>query len=339
MRTSPWRSATLALLALALAGPARAQSKTGTTILQFLNIEPSARIAGMGNAGVALGNDLQSVFYNPAALGALERTGAQLSHSEWYAGVNYDYAAGAFPFKGIGTFLFSVTALNSGDILVRTVEQPLGTGEQFSVTDLALGLGYGRQITSRFAAGMQLNYGTETIWNSSLHILTFNVGTIYKLSEDGLNLGACVNNLGTRTSLDGRDLAIQYDADPDAHGDNSSLPATQFTDDFPVPILFRVGLSYPRQLGSRSRILMAVDAFHPSDNSESVSAGAEWLFRDTLALRAGYQQLFQTDSDVGVTLGVGLRGGLGYSRFHLDYSWADHAYLDETHRLTLALDF
>ena len=92
--------------------------------MQFLNIEPSARIAGMGNAGVALGNDLQSVFYNPAALGRLERSSAQLSHSEWYAGVNYEYAAAAFPFKGIGTFLLSVTALNSGEILVRSVEQP-----------------------------------------------------------------------------------------------------------------------------------------------------------------------------------------------------------------------
>ena len=38
---------------LALGGRlAPAQSKTGTTIGQFLLIEPSARIAGMGNAGV-----------------------------------------------------------------------------------------------------------------------------------------------------------------------------------------------------------------------------------------------------------------------------------------------
>lgn len=339
MRAQLLRAATVLLPFFIGVGSAAAQSKTGTTIVQFLNIEPSARIAGMGNAGVALGNDLQSVFYNPAALGRLERSSAQLSHSEWYAGVNYEYAAAAFPFKGIGTFLLSVTALNSGDILVRSVEQPLGTGEQFTVNDLALGLGYGRQITSRFAAGLQLNYASESIWNSSLHILTFNVGTVYQLTQNGLKLGACVNNVGTRTSLDGRDLAIQYDADPDANGDNSSLPATQFTDDFPVPILFRVGLSYPVELGPRSKILLAMDAAHPSDNSESLSTGAEWLFRDTFALRAGYQQLFQTDSNVGVTLGVGLRGGLGYSRYHLDYAWADHDYLEETHRLTLALDF
>ncbi|HEX7879437.1 MAG TPA: PorV/PorQ family protein, partial [Candidatus Eisenbacteria bacterium] len=247
--------------------------------------------------------------------------------------------AGAFTFQNVGTFMLGITALNSGDIGVRTVDQPLGTGEQYSVTDLGLSLGYGRQITSRFSAGTQLTYANETIWHSSLHLLTFNIGTVYKLTDDNLQLGACVNNIGTRTSLDGRDLAITFDQDPDAHGDNGTLPATQFTDDFPVPILFRVGLAYPKTLGPRSRILFALDAFHPSDNSESVSAGAEWLFRDTFAVRAGYQQLFQTDSDVGVTLGLGIRGGLGYSRFHVDYAWADHDYLEETHRFTLAVDF
>jgi long-subunit fatty acid transport protein len=339
MRTTARVAFLLLAMGTAGFGTAAAQTKTGTTIVQFMSIEPSARIAGMGNTGAALGTDLQSAYYNVAALGALDRTHVQLSHSEWYAGVDFEYAAGAFPMKGIGTFLLSVTALNSGDILVRTVDAPHGTGEFFTVNDLALGLGYGRQITSRFAAGAQLNYASETIWNSSLHILTFNVGTIYRLTEGGLKLGACVNNIGTRTALDGRDLAIQYDADPDRNGDNSALPATQFTEDFPVPVLFRVGLSYPYALGARSRLLLAVDAFHPSDNSESVSVGGEWLWRDSIALRAGYQQLFQQDSDVGVTLGVGLRGGVGYSRFHLDYAWADHEYLEETHRLTFAVDF
>ena len=59
-----------------------------------------------------------------------------------------------------------MTALNSGDIDVRTVDQPLGTGERYTVSNVALGLGYGRQITSRFAAGLQVNYVTERIWHT-----------------------------------------------------------------------------------------------------------------------------------------------------------------------------
>jgi len=54
------------------ASTASGQSKTGTTVGQFLLIEPSARVAGMGNAGVSTVSEVSSAFYNPAALGWLE---------------------------------------------------------------------------------------------------------------------------------------------------------------------------------------------------------------------------------------------------------------------------
>jgi long-subunit fatty acid transport protein len=263
-----------------------------------MEIEPSARHSGMGNAGVALDQGIQSVFYNPAALGAMDQNAVQFTHSEWFAGINYDYAAAALPMRGWGTFLAGVTALGSGDIEVRTVEMPLGTGELYSVSDVALSLGFGRQITSRFAAGAQLNYVHEAIWNSSQHHVTVNVGSVYRLSENGVKLGASIANIGTQARYDGRDLAILFDKDPSRYGDNSALPAEQFTDNFPVPVLFRVGISYPKALGEASRLLLAADAFHPSDNTESVSGGAEWSFKNSLALRAGYQHLFEEDSDV-----------------------------------------
>ena len=320
-------------------GPAFGQTKAGTSLAQFLKIEPGARAAGMGNSGVALFDGIQSVYYNPAALGALGKSAVQFTHSDWYAGIAYDYAAGALLVGGLGTFFASVTSLSSGDIDVRTVDSPLGTGEQYNVSDLALGLGYGRRLTSRFGAGIQVNYLTETIWHTSMDALTFNLGAVYMLSENGARLGASISNLGTTGKFTGGDLAIQYDNDPDAHGDNSSLPAGQYTDDFPVPILFRAGVTVPRQLSTDSKLLVQVDAFHPSDNTESMSGGAEWMFKDVLAVRAGYQHLFQEDSELGLTLGAGLSGGLGDFLFQFDYAWAEHSMLDDTHRMTFVVNF
>jgi len=236
-----------------------------------------------------------------------------------------------------GTDFGSVTALNSGEIDVRTVAQPLGTGERYTVEDVALGFGYGRNITPRFGAGVQLNYLSETIWHSSLHTWTIGVGTSYRVTDGGVTLGASVSNLGTEARYDGRDLAIQYDNDPDRYGDNSALPAEQLTDEFPVPILFRVGMSFPRRLSPVSKLLVTVDAFHPSDNSESMSFGWEWYWKEAFALRAGYQNLFLEDSDVGLTAGLGIQAGLGRHRFHFDYAWANHLFLQETHRLTFVL--
>ena len=334
------RAVGTAILAMFLAsGQALAQSKTGTTVGQFLGIEPGARIAAMGNAGVSLIDGIQAVYYNPAALGSMDRAALQFTHSSWYADMSFDYAAGALPLSKWGTLFASVTTLNSGEIDVRTVDQPLGTGERYTVSDVAVGLGYGRAITSRFAAGIQLNYISETIWHSTLSTVTLNVGTVYRVSENGLRIGSSLSNLGTKAAFDGRDLAIQYDNDPSRNGDNSSLPGKRLTDEFPVPILFRVGVSLPRQVGPDSRVLFALDAFHPSDNTESVSVGAEWSWKETVALRAGYQNLYQEDSETGLALGIGLRGNLGSNLFQFDYAWADHSRLQETHRMTFAVTF
>ena len=56
---------------------------------------------------------------------------------------------------------------------------------------------------------------------------------MYRLTESGIRLGSSLSNVGTNSSYDGSDLAIQYDANADVFGDNSALPATQLTDDFP----------------------------------------------------------------------------------------------------------
>jgi hypothetical protein len=328
-----------ALLLTALgAAPVSAQTKVGTTIGQFLGIEPGARTVGMGNAGAGLAEGIEAVYYNTGAMGTITRPELLFTHGFWFADIAYDYAAAAVPVQGVGTLFGSVTALNSGEIDVRTVDQPLGTGERYTVADVAIGLGYGRKVTQRFAAGVQVNYVHERIWNSSLNYFTFNAGTVYQLTESGIKLGSVLTNLGTRSEYSGRDLAIQYDDSPGVFGDNSALPAEQFTGSFPVPILARVGLSVPYRIAPNQRILVLLDALHPNDNTESVNAGAEWSWRDALSLRAGYQTLFQEDSELGATLGVGLRGDFVDRRFQFDYAWAGHEHLQETHRLTLVLE-
>ncbi|MBM2840257.1 MAG: hypothetical protein HW412_785 [Bacteroidetes bacterium] len=316
-----------------------AQSKTGTSIGQFLLIEPSARIAGMGNAGVTNYDEIQAAYYNPAAIGLFSGRGVQLTHSLWLADITYDYAAAGISLGDFGSILATVTALNSGEIDVRTVEQEHGTGERYTVSDVAFGLGYGRQISDRFSVGVVVTYMQETIWHSSMSAFALSVGTIYRIDPDGLHIGASISNFGTRGKFDGRDLRIQYDQDPTIYGNNGNLPAQLFTDDFPLPVLFRVGLGMPVEISEDNRIHLVVDAFHPSDNTESVSMGAEWGFRDVLFLRGGYQNLFQQDSELGLTLGVGVQYQSDDYTISFDYGWADQGRLEKSHRMTLGVMF
>jgi hypothetical protein len=329
----------VAVLMTLAAAPSWGQSKTGTTFGQFLLIEPSARIAAMGNAGVSLGDGIESVYYNPAAIGRLDRFQAQFSHATWFAGITYDYVATALPVGKWGSAFASVTALNSGDIDVRTVSQPLGTGDRYSVNDLAIALGYGHEFSGRFGAGMQVTWLQETIWHSSASAAVFGLGALYRVSANGLHIGASVTNFGTSASFDGTDLRITYDADPTRYGDNGALPALQFTDAFALPVLFRVGVAYPWRLNDQQQLRLEADAFHPSDNNESVSLGAEWAYRDVFALRGGWQNLFLTDTEVGLTVGAGFGTRIQGTRVRFDYAWADQGRLGNSQRFSLGAVF
>ena len=339
MKKIPLSLLPFVLMILSSSSLALAQSKTGTTIGQMLLIEPSARATAMGNASVALYDEVASVYYNPGAMGQLNEYGVHFTHSLWLADIKYDYAAAFIPAGGFGNLFFSLTALNSGEINVRTVAQPLGTGERYSVSNLALGLGYGRALSDRFSVGVQLTYLQETIWHSSLSTFGLNVGTIYRVSENGLRLGASISNFGLQAGYSGRDLRIQYDLDARKYGDNSALPGEVVTQDFSLPVLFRVGMSLPYKFHHNHQILLTVDAFHPNDNTESMSLGAEWSFLNAFALRGGYQNLFLKDSEVGLTAGAGLHYDFQGFVFKFDYSWADYGRLENAQRFSLGLTF
>jgi hypothetical protein len=319
--------------------PALGQSKTGTTIGQFLLIEPSARIAGMGNAGASITSGLDATYYNAAVIGRLQGYAVEFTHSAWLADIRYDYVAASIPAGKWGNLVACVTALNSGDIDVRTVTQPLGTGERYSVSDVALGLGYGRLITDRFSAGAQVTYLQETIWHSSLSTVTLSFGTLYQVSDRGLHIGASLSNFGTQAGYSGRDLSIVYDADPTRYGDNGALPGDVATNQFDVPTLFRIGLGMPFHPAPRTELNVAVDAFHPSDNTEGVSAGAELEYAKAFALRGGWQDAFEQDTELGLTLGGGVKGKLDVYGYRVDYGWANHRRLGSMHRVTIGLTF
>lgn len=331
--------ACLWLAAALLASPAHAQTKVGTTFGAFTLIEPDARLAAMGNAGSAAGEGLAGVFHNAGAVAGLEQQAFEFVHVDWFAGIRYDWVAYARPVGGLGAAYATLTSLDSGDMPVRTVSQPLGTGELFNVTNLAVGLGLAHRFSLRFSAAVQVNYLQETVFHTSASTVTLSAGTLYRLSADGLRIGASLANFGTRAAFGGGDLAITYDNVPGQNGDNATLPGARDTDAFSVPLTFRVGLAQPFTLGSDMRVLLAADALHPSDNTESMSLGGEATFRELLSVRLGWQSLFLDDSEVGLTAGAGVRGRLDELRYHVDYAWADHGRLEDTHRFSFGILF
>lgn len=328
----------LLFLALgAVAATSHAQTKTGTTIGQVLLIEPSARAAAMGGTGVAWFGDAQALYGNPAAPAQLLQPSAQFTYMDYYAGVTYQHAVASVPF-GVNAFSFSLGMLDSGEMDVRTEDQPQGTGERFRYTTLALGVGLSRKLTDRFSGGVTVHYLRESIWNSYLTAVSVNAGVLYR-TPFGADLGASLSNFGTRGQYDGINLRIRYDRDPTKYGDNPNLPGSLYTESFALPILFRVGMAWPVELGSAGTLTVATEAFQPSDNTSAMSVGAEWRYGEVLKLRGGYDRLFQDESTRNVTLGGGIGWRRGTSRLTADYAWNPHARLGAIQRFTVGLVF
>ena len=327
------------LIIIILANNNYSQSKTGTTIGQFLKIEPSSRIVGLGNAGASLSGEISDIFYNPASLGRLKGTDIQFTYNKWLADITYNYMAAGINIEGLGTLALVGTLLNSGEMDVRTVESPLGTGERFTVNDLALGIGYGLMLTDRVSVGLQINYINESIWHSSLSTFGLNFGVQYEVLESSLTLGASVSNFGPRAGYSGRDLYLDYDFDPDKYGDNDQIPAELRTDNFNLPTLFRAGISYLFDFGPDYSLLVSADAVHPNDNDQYVNIGGELNLLQNFSIRGGYRNLFLPDAEGGLVLGGGVKTNFDGTNIRFDYAYADYGRLSEAHRLTLSLGF
>lgn len=350
MKTPPRLSALLALLTACVLAPAplRAQTspdegtvtKVGTTAAQFLKLGVGARPVALGGAYVAEASDLAALYWNPAGLAGLRGNTVQFAYTDYLADVDYSFAAFGTNLGPLGTLAASVLFLDSGDMEVRTAEQPDGTGEQFTVQNFALQLSYARALTDRFSIGGAAKFIQERIWHSQASTIAVDVGTLFTTPYERLRLGASMSNFGPKLRMDGRDILFSEDPSPDTDGNVEIVNAQFRTDAHPLPLLFRVGLAWDAYSSGTHTLLLSTDAAHPNDNSEYVNMGAEYRFRDLLALRMGYRNLFEEDGEQGLTFGAGLNLRLERAlRARFDYAYADFGRLDQTHWFTVDLSF
>ncbi len=315
-------------------------TKTGATAGQFLKIGVGARPIALGGAFVAQANDLSAMYWNPAGLALLRGASAQLAHTRYLADVNYNFAAFGVSLGNMGTLAASLIFLDSGDMLVRTIAQPEGTGERFKVQNYAIQASYGRSLTDRFSIGGSIKFIQERIWHSTASSIALDVGTLFTTPYERLRLGASFSNFGPKLQMSGRDIVFSADPTPDQGGVVEIVNSEYLMDRHPLPLLFRIGLSWDALRTADHTFALSTDATHPNDNYEYLNFGAEYDFRNLIALRAGYRNLFEADSEQGLTMGGGLNLRLdGSLRVRVDYAWADFGRLEQTHWFTVDFGF
>ena len=186
----------------------------GTTAANFLEIGIGSASGGMGEAYVAVANDLSAIYWNPAGLASLKGVGVQFMIQPWVVNINTIFTAGAINVPRIGTFALSLTQMGYGQMDVTTLSYQDGTGEKFTANELALTFSFGRRLVQWFAFGANAKLVQSNIWHASANAFALDLGVLVNThffsvtgeKADGMVIGMSISNYGTRMKYDGIDL-------------------------------------------------------------------------------------------------------------------------------------
>jgi len=314
-------------------------SKVGTTAAQFLKIEIGARALAMGGAFVATANDASASYWNPAGLAQLRSKEITVQQVNWLADMDLKYGGIAVPLND-HTIGLSMTFMDYGEWDVTTIDAPEGTGEKFGAQDIALGLSYAYNLTDRFAFGANVKYISQRIWHMSASAIAFDIGTLFETQFKGLRIGMSFTNFGSKMTMRGKDAKVFQDVGPEIEGNNERINAYLETEEWDLPLSFRVGVAMDVIKNDYSKLTIAVDTIAPNDNLEYVNSGFEYGWKNFVFLRGGYKAMFIEDSETGLTLGTGLRYAINKNvKIKFDYAYADFGHLEEVQFFTLGFEF
>jgi len=316
-------------------------SRRGTSAGAMLEIGIGARAEALGGAFVSIADDPSALYWNPAGIAKISRISLQATKTDWFVGTTFNSVDLVVPAPMISSALgFHVALLDYGTNPVRSIFRPEGTGETYSATDLVAGIYLGMGITDRVNVGIGLKYFQETIWHVKGSVMAVDLSILFDTPLNGLRLGAALSNLGPDFNLSGRDMmrVIDVDGRKETYFNNDNVPIMLATEDYPLPLLFRFGLSYNLEFGPNSSLLLASNVNHPSNDDESADIGAELKLLNVAFLRAGYHSLFNETAVNGLTLGAGLNYKIkGFAAVTLDYAWSDWTILASVHRFTVGI--
>jgi len=315
-------------------------SNVATTAASFLDIGIGARSLSMGGAFVAIADDPTALYWNPAGIVSIESPMAHFYHSPWIADVQFNHSAVVVPLDRSSSFGFFITSVTMDEMQVRTVKSPQGTGEYFSVSNVALAGSYARRLTDRFSFGVNMKFIQEKIWHMNAGGLAVDLGSLFITKNSGLRIGMSVSNFGGKISMDGYDTEVDYDVDETMYGNNDKIDASLNSMDWPLPLVFRAGVSKDVVQSDIHKLTLAADAIHPNNNVEYINLGFEYILRNMISIRGGQAFYGMDKSKQGLTFGVGLnyqipRGPI----INFDYVYRDIGVFDNIPGYSLNIIF
>jgi hypothetical protein len=317
-----------------------AQDKVGTAAAQFLQIPVGGKAIGMGGAFTAVADDPTALYWNPGAISRSGKSCVYASQTNWLVDSYHQWFGAQVMLTGQDAIGICLNNLDyGGREKVTTIEQPDGTGEYWEASDVAISFTYARNITDRFSIGGSIKYIEQKIWHESSSQFAFDLGLLFITQFKGLQIGVSLRNFGGELEMDGRDLLHRIDLDPESKGNNETIVAKLKADRWPIPLSYCVGLAMPMVNSKNMKVVVAIDAVIPTDNSETINIGSEIYLYNLLSVRAGYQALFRDATENGLTFGLGIKIPAPYADITIDYSYQDFGLFGDITTTALSIGF
>jgi len=314
----------------------------GTSGAIILRQTSGARTLGMGEAFVALADDINALNFNPAGLAQIKNHEVSVMYLDslvdsWFGFLGYAHPlggkveAGGKKFKSRRvrtnrcTIGLGISIFQAGEMVLH----PEGKTVQAEQDYLAnLGFGYAiwrggekaakvkrREKTisesrNEISLGATIKFIYSTLVEEySATAYAVDVGALgrFMLGKSRLQLGIAAQNLGTE---------IKFEEEGDT-----------------LPLTVRGGVSYQIDLKREHRFIINGEGVKPNDGDFRGSTGMEYWYREIVALRVGYKIAYDLDS---FTCGA----GFVWKNLQLDYGWGMRSSeMGDNHRFSLTMRF
>ena len=333
----------------------------GTRSAEFLNIPTSARGTAMGEAAIALVDDISALYWNPANLGFMTSPQVMFTNVNYTLDFQLNHAAAAVPFgDGQGVYGGFMTILTTQPEEITTLVEPDGTNEYFDGYSMVWGGTFAYNISDRFSAGVNVKWVHEDIYDITGNALSIDVGANYhtEFFDRPIRIAFVVTNLGTNLTFKGERLSTNL-LPEDELGRNKYIgtPRPERADRFGyqkttsanLPLAFKMGIAYQAYADEMNTLNLVGEYQEPNYIESVVSGGVEYLRAfagdNVMALRAGYKYMSDeldlegSDRLRGLSLGGGIAHDFWVFNAQVDYAYQHNGLLGNLHFVSLLMTF
>jgi len=301
--------------------PVLGEQRAGISTAQFLKIGVGGRATAMGDAFVAIANDVSALYWNPAGLAQFSENQVMFAHNQWVVDINHDFVGAVYHLDDENTFGVSLISLSMDEMKVTTEYAPFGTGEYFGFSDLAIAISYSKKMTDQFSFGGTVRYIEETLDKLKMRGIMVDLGTYYWTGLGSTRFAVTVTNFGNDLAPDGEVVLV---------GNRTKSEWQSFS----PPTMFRIGFALEPYENDEHRVTTSIQLNHPNDNSENLSLGVEYVWNKMFFARAGYK--INVDEQ-DISFGAGVNVPVSIANVSIDYAFANFSRLGSAHRFSITL--